>query len=510
MPCESLNLILGDQLDRQSRVLEAIARDSEPILMIESREESQRIASHKMRTALFLSAMRHHADWLRQQDYRVDYVTLGKPEAESFETALSNAFKRYRPKRLRMVTAGEFGIQKQIEMTCIAHKITLETLDDNHFYCTNQAFSQWRDGRRTLVMEHFYRWMRQQHDVLMDGKQPVGNEWNLDKKNRKAFGRAGPGMIPAPIAFATDATTRDTLNEVKEIYSNNPGSLQGFNWPVTREQALRALEDFIDFRLAPFGSYQDAMWQDHPWLYHSCLSASLNLKLLNPREVVEAAVQAYHDGRAPLNSVEGFVRQIIGWREYVRGIYWTEMPEYLQCNTLAADQPLPDFYWTGKTDMRCLAEVIGQTLRTGYAHHIQRLMVTGLFAMLLGVRPQEVHRWYLAIYVDAVEWVELPNTLGMSQHADGGVMGSKPYAASGRYIQRMSNYCDRCRYRPDQSTGEVACPVTTLYWDFLIRHERRFQTHPRAGMQWRMLARLDDMLRREIAVQADGIRAKLS
>ena len=274
---------------------------------------------------------------------------------------------------------------------------------------------------------------------------------------------------------------------------------------MTREQALQSLDDFVAHRLAAFGPFQDAMWTGEPYLHHSALSAALNLKLLDPREVIDAAVAAYHDGRAPLASVEGFVRQVIGWREYVRGVYWSEMPGYLDRNALVADRPLPGFYWTGETDMACLREVIGQTLETGYAHHIQRLMVTGLFALLLGVRPREIHEWYLAVYVDAVEWVEAPNTLGMSQYADGGLLGSKPYAASGRYIQRMSNYCTGCRYAPDKATGETACPFTTLYWDFLLRHEQRFARHPRAGMQWRNLARLDGAQRTAIRRQADAL-----
>ncbi len=508
MVCERLTLILGDQLDRASPVLQGLVHDSDPILMIESREESRRIPSHKARTAFFLAAMRHHAGWLRQQGHTVDYVTLNHADADTFGSALSAALQRCKPRTLRMVKAGEYGVQQNIEAVCSTYGTTLDLLEDTHFYCSSDAFSTWRSGRRKPVMEHFYRWVRQTHDVLMDGKQPVGGEWNLDKQNRKTFGKNGPGMLPSPIGFAPDKLTHEVLAEVTATFPDNPGELQHFDWPVTREQALEALTDFIEHRLPAFGPFQDAMWQDEPWLYHSHLSAALNLKLLNPREVVDAAVAAYQEGRAPLNSVEGFIRQIIGWREYVRGIYWSDMPDYLQRNALNAQQPLPAFYWTAETDMHCLAQVIGQTLRTGYAHHIQRLMVTGLFAMLFGVRPLEIHRWYLAVYVDAVEWVEAPNTLGMSQHADGGLLGSKPYAASGRYIQRMSNYCDDCRYRPGLSTGELACPFTTLYWDFLIRHEMRFGEHPRTAMQWRMLTKLDTTQRRAIVAQANDIRSQ--
>ncbi|NBS98749.1 MAG: cryptochrome/photolyase family protein, partial [Betaproteobacteria bacterium] len=279
-------------------------------------------------------------------------------------------------------------------------------------------------------------------------------------------------------------------------------SLERFDWPVTRPQALDVLAGFVAQRLGRFGQYQDAMWTGQPWLYHSHLSVALNLKLLNPREVVQAAEDAYRGGHVPLASAEGFIRQILGWREYVRGVYWTLMPEYLERNALGANHRLPAFFWTGETEMACLRDTIRQTLEHGYAHHIQRLMVTGLYTLLLGVRPQEVHRWYLAVYVDAVEWVELPNTLGMSQYADGGVMASKPYAASGKYIQRMSNYCKGCRYDPALSVGEKACPFTTLYWDFLLRHETALARNPRMVMQIKNLSRLDSARRDEIAQQA--------
>ena len=296
---------------------------------------------------------------------------------------------------------------------------------------------------------------------------------------------------------------------VEQHYGDHPGQLDAFDWPVTRDEALEALDDFITTRLPRFGQYQDAMWSGEPWLYHARLSAALNLKLLHPREVCEAAVRAWREGEAPLAAVEGFVRQILGWREYVRGLYFHRMPGYLDDNALDANLPLPALYWTGDTDMRCLAETVGDTLAHGYAHHIQRLMVTGLFALLLGVRPREVHQWYLAVYVDAVEWVELPNTLGMSQFADGGFMASKPYVASGKYIDRMSNYCQGCRFDPAQRTGPRACPFTTLYWDFLDRHRARFATHPRLKMQVRNLDRLDAPSLSALRTQAASLRQDL-
>jgi len=437
-------------------------------------------------------------------------VRVDAPEAESFQTGLRDALTRHRPESLVMVEAGEYGVQKTIEQTCDDLGVPVETRPDRHFLCSHPEFAEWRAGRRVLVMEHFYRHMRQRLDLLMDNGQPAGGRWNFDQENRRAFGRNGPGLVAPPKRFDPDAATRRALADVATQFPDNPGSLDRFFWPVTREQALTLLDDFVGQRLAAFGAFQDAMWCGEPFLFHSALSSALNLKLLAPREVVDRAIAAYHDGAAPLPSVEGFVRQILGWREYVRGVYWSEMPDYLEQNALDANRPLPSFYWTGETEMACLRAVITQTLETGYAHHIQRLMVTGLFALLLGVRPREVHEWYLAMYLDAVEWVEAPNTLGMSQYADGGLLGSKPYAASGRYIQRMSNYCRHCRYTPDEATGEAACPFTTLYWDFMLRHERRFAHHPRAGLQWRNLARLDRGRRAEIRRQAAALVGSLA
>ena len=336
----------------------------------------------------------------------------------------------------------------------------------------------------------------------MDGKKPVGGQWNFDEDNRGSFGKAGPGLLPQALRFEPDPVTQDVMRLVNAKLASNPGHLNSFGWPVTREQALEALDSFIQHRLPFFGLYQDAMWAGEVWLYHSHIASALNLKLLHPKEVVKAAEGAYEQGHAPLPAVEGFVRQILGWREYVRGIYWTQMPEYLERNELQASAHLPAFYWTGETDMACLRDAITQTLNHGYAHHIQRLMVTGLYALLLGVAPKEVHAWYLGVYVDAVEWVELPNTLGMSQFADGGVMASKPYVASGKYIDRMSNHCKGCRYNPALSTGETACPFTTLYWDFLNRHVDVLAKNPRMLMQLKNLNRLSTEDRQAIAEQA--------
>jgi deoxyribodipyrimidine photolyase-related protein len=506
-PLRHLVLALGDQLDPDNVALGGIDPRQDRVWMAEVREEATHVWSHKARIALFLAAMRHFRDHLRAQGIPVEYRQLGTHPHESLATALAADVRRLAPARLVVAEPGDWRVREALGAVSRETGVPLEVRQDAHFLCPTADFNAWSAGRRSIRLEHFYRWLRARTGILMDGDAPRGGRWNFDADNRAAFGRAGPGLLPAPRGFAPDALTRAVLAEVEAHYPDHPGSLARFDWPVTPADAKQALADFIAHRLPQFGRYQDAMWAGEPWLYHSRLSAALNLKLISPRQVIEASLSALDDGHAPLAAVEGFVRQILGWRELVRGLYWRHMPGWLAQNALDADRALPDFYWTGETDLACLREAIGQTLALGYAHHIQRLMVTGLYALLLGVRPQAVHAWYLAVYVDAVEWAELPNTLGMSQYADGGWLASKPYVASGRYIQRMSDYCKGCRYDPAHAVGERACPFTTLYWDFLDRHRDRFAEHPRAGLQWRNLARLDDATLTRIRAQAAGLRA---
>jgi deoxyribodipyrimidine photolyase-related protein len=411
-----------------------------------------------------------------------------------------------------MTAPGDWRVLQAIKATAEAATLPLDIREDRHFFCTVREFAAHARGRRSLRMEHFYRVMRQRHGVLMrpatseEPAGPEGGQWNFDADNREAFPAAGPGLVPPRAVFEPDDITREVIALVERRFAAHPGRLDSFGWPVTRTQALQALQRFVDDRLPLFGRYQDAMWPGEPWLYHAHLAAALNLKLLAPREVVDAAVAAFRSGAAPLASVEGFVRQILGWREYVRGIYWTRMPAYGALNALDAQHDLPAWYWTGETSMACLRDAIGQTLQHGYAHHIQRLMVTGLFALMYGVQPQQVHAWYLAVYVDAVEWVELPNTLGMSQYADGGLMASKPYVATGKYIQRMSPHCKGCRFDPAQRVGERACPFTTLYWDFLLRHEAVLAGNARMALQVRNVARLDGAQRQAIGARVAAIR----
>ncbi|MFN0167352.1 MAG: cryptochrome/photolyase family protein [Bryobacteraceae bacterium] len=504
MPVRDLLVILGDQLDRQSPLFAGADPYQDCIWMAEVREESTHVQSHQVRIAVFLSAMRHFRDELRAGGWTVDYREIDAQPA-TLPGELRRALRKLKPQRVRVVEPGDYRVVQALRQVCPA----IDIVTDTHFLSTVQDFRRHAQGRKQLRMEFFYREMRRRYGVLMAGTQPEGGEWNYDSENRGAFSKQGPGVLPAPAAFLPDTLTQQVIEQVREIFAQHPGQLHHFDWPVTPEQTEQALQDFLDNRLPDFGKYQDAMWTAQPYLYHSRLSLALNLKLIHPRRVIAAAEERYRAGQASLAAVEGFIRQLLGWREYVRGIYWLHMPGYAAMNALDAHHPLPRFYWTGDTDMLCLRAAIRQTIEYGYAHHIQRLMVTGLFALLWGVEPKQVHEWYLAMYVDAVEWVELPNTIGMSQFADGGIMASKPYAATGKYIQRMSNYCTGCRYDPAVSTGGKACPFTTLYWDFLLRHEARLGANPRMLMQVRNLARLHPEQKTGIQLQAEELRKRL-
>ncbi len=489
-PVRHLVLILGDQLDANASALQGFDPQQDLVWMAEVAEESTHVWSSKQRTTVFLSAMRHFAQQLRERGLPLHYTVLDDPaNTGTLAGELSRSLQQHQPAALLMTAPGDWRVLQALRGVATAHDLPLEIRDDTHFFSNVRDFARHAQARKQLRLEYFYRELRQRTGILMQDGKPVGGQWNFDEQNRGSFGKAGPGVLPAPARFAPDAMTREVIALVQTRFAAHPGSVDSFGWPVTREQALLALEAFIAERLPRFGQYQDALWEGEVWLYHSHLSCALNLKLLNPREVCSAAESAWRSGHAPLAAVEGFIRQILGWREYVRGIYWTQMPSYLERNAMNATAPLPDFYWTGDTDMACLRDAITLTLEHGYAHHIQRLMVTGLYALLTGVDPKQLHEWYLAVYVDAVEWVELPNTLGMSQYADGGVMASKPYIATGKYIARMSNHCRGCRYDPDKASGPDACPFTVHYWDYLRRHEAVLKQNPRMALQVRNLQR---------------------
>ncbi|MFM9032126.1 MAG: cryptochrome/photolyase family protein [Opitutaceae bacterium] len=504
-----LVVVLGDQLDAHSAALDGFDGARDAIWMAEVAGESEHVVSSKVRTALFLSAMRHFRDAQRALGRRVEYVELDAPgNTQTLAGELARALAALRPERVVMVQAGELRLEQEITALAAKLDVALEVRPDRHFLCTPEEFREHASGRKQLRMEFFYREMRRRHRVLLDdADEPLGGQWNFDHDNRESFGREGPPRpLPAPKRFPPDATTRSVLQLVEKRFARHPGDLSVFDWPVTPEDARRALDDFVEHRLADFGRYQDAIWCGEPWLYHSLISAAMNLKLLDPRAVIAAVERAVRAQRVPLAAGEGFIRQVLGWREYVRGVYWLHMPDYGERNALGAKEPLPAFYWTGDTAMACLRDALGQTLRFGYAHHIQRLMVTGLYSLLLGVDPKRIHEWYLGVYVDAVEWVELPNTLGMSQYADGGVMASKPYVATGKYLQRMSNACASCRFDPTKATGDEACPFTTLYWDFLLRHETLLRGNQRMALQVKNVARLSAAERTAIRARAAAIR----
>jgi deoxyribodipyrimidine photolyase-related protein len=508
-----LNIILGDQLDRDSAVFETREGEEHSYWMAEVAEESTRIRSHKIRTAYFISAMRHFREELLKKDLRLIYRTFSETEGTpDFKSALVRDLKAIKPGKLRMVPPGEYHLYLLFSSIAKENGLEIDWLPDRHFLCSPKAFREYAKGKKQLRMEYFYREMRRQSGLLLDKDgAPEGGKWNYDAANRSAFPKSGPGTLPESKRFKPDGITRDVLQEIDTRFPDHPGDPDTFDWPVTPEQAREALKDFIEHRLPDFGNYQDAMWTDEPYLYHARLSCAMNVKLINPLTVCRAVEHAWRSNpdRYPLEAVEGFIRQVIGWREYVRGIYWLKMPGYADMNTLGAERDLPGFYWTADTDMACLNQAISQTLKYGYAHHIQRLMVTGLFSLLLGVDPRQTHEWYLAVYLDAVEWVELPNTLGMSQYADGGIMASKPYAATGKYIQRMSNYCDGCRYNPARRTGKDACPFTTLYWDFLDRHRKTLESNPRMSLQVRNLDRIDTSELDAIRKQASQLKQTL-
>jgi deoxyribodipyrimidine photolyase-related protein len=470
--------VLGDQLSPFLGSLRDVDRRAAVVLMVEVAEETGSVRHHKQKIAMIFSAMRHFAESLAAAGWTVDYVRLDDAgNSGSFTGEVARAIDRHAPSAIRIVEAGEWRVQRMLEEWQARFVLPVEILPDDRFLCPLHDFRSWASGRKALTMEYFYRDMRRRHIVLMDGDQPAGGQWNYDHDNRKTPPR---GLnYPAPPEIVPDAITTDVLALVAERFAGHFGDLAGFAWPVTRDQARATLDHFIAVSLPRFGDYQDALIDGQDLLYHSALSVAMNCGLLLPREAIDAAEAAYRRGDAPINAVEGYVRQILGWREYVRGLYWLDMPGFADANALGATHPLPDFYWTAETEMRCLHVAVDQTRRNAHAHHIQRLMVLGNFAMLAGVSPQAISDWFLVVYADAYEWVELPNVIGMSQYADGGRLGSKPYAAGGAYIDRMSDHCGRCRYDVKQKTGPDACPFNALYWDFIGRHEGRFRSNPR-------------------------------
>ena len=490
---QSLILILGDQLSLRLSSLMQGNKASDIVLMAEVMAEATYVRHHKKKLVLVFSAMRHFAETLRASGWHVDYIKLDDEDnSGSLVLEVERACKRHNIQDVVMTEPGEWRLRQEL-----SH---IRSLEDTRFICSHGAFRSWAQGRKELRMEFFYRDMRRQTKLLMQGDEPEGGRWNFDAENRKPA--KGDMTLVPPKRFTPDAITTAVVALVKNRFGNNFGDIEPFWFGVTADDAQLALTHFLDHALPHFGETQDAMLENESFLHHAVLSPYINSGLLDPVDVCRAAEKRYHAGQAPIEAVEGFIRQIIGWREYIRGIYWLKMPDYAQLNILNAMRPLPDFYWTGETDMKCMAQAVKQTREEAYAHHIQRLMITGNFALLAGINPAQVQEWYLAVYADAYEWVELPNVLGMALHADGGLLGSKPYAASGNYINKMSDYCKSCSYNVKKRTGEDACPFNALYWDFIARHRERFARNPRMGQTCHTYGKFSEAEKTAISTQA--------
>lgn len=505
----TLRLILGDQLSPEISSLKDADKSRDIILLCEVFDEAVYVKHHQKKIAFLFSAMRHFAASLSDAGWNVDYVRLDQDgNSHSFSGEVARAVERHAPESVIATFASEWRVLTEMRDWENTLPCAVELRDDDRFYCSLDEFATWADGRKQLRMEYFYRELRRKTGILMSGNDPIGGQWNYDAENR---GRAPDGLqVPKHTSFVPDDITNEVLNLVEDRFGDHFGKLRPFEFAVTHEQAAYVLDRFIAERLPLFGTYQDAMVEGEPFMFHAHIGLYLNCGLLSPQQAIIAAENAYHAGAAPLNATEGFIRQILGWREFVRGLYWLKMPEYAEQNALEAHRPLPAFFWTADTKMNCLKQCVSETRDHAYAHHIQRLMVLGNFALLAGLSPKEVNEWFMIVYADAYEWVELPNVSGMALYADGGVLASKPYASGGAYIERMSNYCRSCHYKVKQKNGEQACPFNYLYWDFLIRHQDRLSGNARMGMMYRTLAKMSDEKRAAILTDSQRFLSELS
>ena len=502
MSTRNLILVLGDQLSPELAALRAGDPDKDRVVMAEVMDEATYVRHHKKKIAFLFSAMRHFAEELRAAGWRVEYRDLDAP-GDNLKAAVEKSIGKYKPEKIIVTEPGEWRLIEQIRDWSDAFDLPVDILEDDRFICSHKEFEDWAEGRKQLRMEYFYREMRKKTGLLMNGDAPEGGQWNYDAENRKS---PKEGLdCPKPPRFVPDDITNDVFDLVEDRFADHFGDLKPFRFGVTRDEAQRVLHRFIEEALPSFGDYQDAMMTGEKFLFHSLLSFYINAGLLDPLHVCRKVEKAYYDGDAPLNAAEGFIRQIIGWREYVRGIYFKFMPGYTEKNYFGADRRLPDFYWTGETKMACVRAAVKQTKEEAYAHHIQRLMVTGNFALIAGIDPHEAHEWYLAVYADAYEWVEAPNTIGMSQFADGGLLATKPYASSGNYINKMSNYCSNCQYSVSKKTGEGACPFNSLYWDFLARHEKKLSSNPRMAQMYSTWSRMKEETRQDYLDSAKAV-----
>ena len=505
-----LLVFFRDQLNRSAPLIEAADPDQDVCVLTE--HTAPDATEHTQKRVYVVAAQRYFRDDLRDQGFTVHYEACTDPVEQTGPLAqLRRTLRTHAPESVHATEPASLEQQQGLQRICDEADVPLTVHQDAHFLCDHDTFADWVEGRKSPTLEYFYREQRRAYDCLLtESGDPVGGDWNYDKDNRESFGADGPGLLPDPPSYRDDPHVQAAIADVEQAYPDAPGRLtEPFPWPVTPEQAQEALNRFVEERLPTFGTHQDAMWTERPWLSHSQLSPALNLKLLDPRTVIRAAEEAYDSGHAPLNAVEGFIRQILGWREFIRGLYWHRAGDWSTMNELGADEPLPDFYWTGDTHMACLHDSLTQVVDHAYGHHIQRLMITGLFGLLYGIDPQQINNWHESFYIDAWPWASVPNMLGMSQYADGGYVGTKPYTASGKYVSRMSNYCSGCRYDPGASTGEDACPFTTLYWDFLDRHEDTLSGNRRMNFQLANLRRKGDEQRTAISERASDLRSKV-
>ncbi len=500
---KTLRLILGDQLNSEHTWYKKID-DSITYAMMEVRSETDYVKHHIQKVVGFFAAMRQFAKALQEDGHRVIYIKINDKNNElSFQKNIETLIQKYAFSHFEYQQPDEYRVNEMMKELCITLPITYAMVDTEHFFTTRNEMADFFKGKKTFLLESFYRHMRKKHSVLMDGDQPYNGQWNYDSDNRKKLPvnhKATP-----PFIFENDVT--DIVNEIEKVNIETIGHINpsNFIWPINREQSLQLLHFFVKECLSLFGTYEDAMSSSEWSLYHSRLSFSMNTKMLSPKEVVDAAIAEWQQRQKEItfNQIEGFVRQILGWREYMRGIYWMQMPSYASLNFFNNQNKLPNWYWTGETKMKCLQHSITQSLNYAYAHHIQRLMVTGNFALLTGVHPDEVDNWYLGIYIDALDWVEITNTRGMSQFADGGIVGSKPYVSSAAYIDKMSNYCGNCYYNKVKKVGEKACPFNSLYWNFYNQHEDKLGKNPRIGMMYNVWKKMQPEVREELLEQAN-------
>ena len=493
---KTLRLLLGDQLNSEHSWFDEV-NPNVMYVMAEMRQETDYVKHHIQKVVVFFLSMRNFSEELINKGHQVVYYKISDSNnPHNLEQLILDLVENNKIEQFEYQFPDEYRLDEQLKAIREKLPIPTKAVDSEHFYTSRNELADFFKGKKQLLMESFYRMMRKKHDVLMVGEQPLDGKWNFDHNNRNQYKNEVP--IPFPLEFHQNVSEIITEIESQNITTFGSIDAENFNWPTSRNESLQLIDYFCEHLLAHFGTYQDSLFSGHKFLFHSRLSFAMNSKMISPKEVVDAVISYYYQNQdtIELAQVEGFVRQIIGWREYVRGIYWKEMPNYAQMNALENYNPLPDFFWTGKTKMKCMQHSISQSLSEAYAHHIQRLMVIGNFSLLAQLHPDEVDAWYLGVYIDAIEWVEIPNTRGMSQYADGGIVATKPYVSSGSYINKMSNYCGSCHYKVKEKLGEKACPFNSLYWHFLDEKKQHFANNQRMSM---MLALLRKMKPEELA-----------